>query len=103
MKERIAASSLWMFAAALRADLKLEPTVPGDLPCKKHRVFRTAVLRGSWLRSSNGRAPGSYPGGCRFDACRGHHVGRTATGAVSRFENGWAGRPWGFDSLSFRF
>ena len=23
-------------------------------------------------------------------------------GAVHRFENGWASRPWGFDSLSFR-
>jgi hypothetical protein len=29
--------------------------------------------------------------------------GRTATGAVPRFENGWASGPWGFDSLSFRF
>jgi hypothetical protein len=29
--------------------------------------------------------------------------GRTATGAVSRLENGWASGPWGFDSLSFRF
>jgi hypothetical protein len=28
--------------------------------------------------------------------------GRTATGAVSRLENGWACGPWGFDSLSFR-
>jgi hypothetical protein len=28
--------------------------------------------------------------------------GRTATGAVSRLENGWASGPWGFDSLSFR-
>src|SRR6266545_4823016 len=28
--------------------------------------------------------------------------GRTATGAVSRFENGWVFGPWGFDSLSFR-
>ena len=28
--------------------------------------------------------------------------GRTATGAVSRLENGWALGPWGFDSLSFR-
>jgi hypothetical protein len=48
-----------------------------------------------------GRAPGSYPGTCRFEACRGH-LGRTATGAVSRLENGWALGPWGFDSLSFR-
>jgi hypothetical protein len=31
-----------------------------------------------------------------------HAFGRTATGAVSRLENGWASRPWGFDSLSFR-
>jgi hypothetical protein len=23
-------------------------------------------------------------------------------GAVPRLENGWASRPWGFDSLSFR-
>ena len=52
--------------------------------------------------AQHGRAPGSYPGRCRFDACRGHH-GRTATGAVSRLENGWASRPWGFESLSFRF
>jgi hypothetical protein len=29
-------------------------------------------------------------------------AGRTAIGAVPRFENGWASRPWGFDSLSFR-
>jgi hypothetical protein len=28
--------------------------------------------------------------------------GRTATGAVSRLENGWALGPWGFDYLSFR-
>ena len=28
--------------------------------------------------------------------------GRTAIGAVSRLENGWALGPWGFDSLSFR-
>src|SRR6266545_3831012 len=28
--------------------------------------------------------------------------GRTATGAVSRFEHGWVFGPWGFDSLSFR-
>ncbi len=27
--------------------------------------------------------------------------GRTATGAVSRLENGWAYGSWGFDSLSF--
>src|SRR5215204_2072859 len=49
-----------------------------------------------------GRAAASYAGGCRFDACRGH-LGRTATGAVPRLENGWARfGPWGFDSLSFR-
>jgi hypothetical protein len=30
-------------------------------------------------------------------------LGRTATGAVSRLENGWVFGPWGFDSLSFRF
>jgi hypothetical protein len=29
-------------------------------------------------------------------------LGRTATGAVSRLENGWALGSWGFDSLSFR-
>jgi len=29
-------------------------------------------------------------------------LGRTAIGAVSRLENGWASWPWGFDSLSFR-
>ena len=38
---------------------------------------------------------------CRFESCRGH-FGRTAIGAVSRLENGWACKPWGFDSLSFR-
>src|SRR5262245_18850839 len=30
------------------------------------------------------------------------HLGRTATGAVPRLENGWPSRAWGFDSLSFR-
>ena len=40
------------------------------------------------------RVAGSTPAGATF--------GRTATGAVSRLENGWALRPWGFDSLSFR-
>jgi hypothetical protein len=30
-------------------------------------------------------------------------LGRTATGAVPRLENGRAFGPWGFDSLSFRF
>jgi hypothetical protein len=29
-------------------------------------------------------------------------LGRTATGAVPRLENGWVFGPWGFDSLSFR-
>ena len=31
------------------------------------------------------------------------HLGRTATGAVSRLENGCGFGRWGFDSLSFRF
>ncbi len=29
------------------------------------------------LRSLDGRAPGSYPGRCRFDACRGHSLAPT--------------------------
>jgi hypothetical protein len=41
-----------------------------------------------------GRAPDSYSGGCRFDACR-SHSGRTATGAVPRLENGWGLEPLG--------
>ena len=41
---------------------------------------------------NRGRA-GSSPAGVTH--------GRTATGAVSRLENGWVARPWGFDSLSF--
>src|SRR5438046_494696 len=40
------------------------------------------------------RVAGSTPAGAT--------LGRTATGAVSRLENGWASGPWGFDSLSFR-
>ncbi len=49
-----------------------------------------------------GRAPGSYPGTCRFDPCRSHLTEGLPKGAVPRLENGWASRPWGFDSPSFR-
>jgi hypothetical protein len=33
---------------------------------------------------------------------RHRQLGRTATGAVPRLENGWGASSWGFDSLSFR-
>jgi hypothetical protein len=45
---------------------------------------------------TRGRA-GSTPAGAISSI-----LGRTATGAVPRLENGWGASPWGFDSLSFR-
>jgi hypothetical protein len=58
--------------------------------CRPHRgsVAQTAELPAL----TRGRA-GSTPAGATH--------GRTATGAVSRLENEWVARPWGFDSLSF--
>jgi hypothetical protein len=54
----------------------------------------------AWLRSSR-ESSRLLPGEALVGTRPGSPSGRTATGAVSRLENGWVARPWGFDSLSF--
>jgi hypothetical protein len=62
--------------------------------CKSRPIPRGSVAQ-------LGRAPGSYPGGCRFDACRGHlRKDCHGRGIPFRKRVGPQG-PWGFDSLSF--
>ena len=84
-------------------------------PCRSHRVLALAggtsrfpqtasTLSASrtsatpWLRSSTGRAPGSYLGTVQVRRPP-RPPGRTAMGAVSRLENGWASGPWGSTPL----
>jgi hypothetical protein len=54
------------------------------------------------LRSSTRQSSRFLPGTVQVRRLPGPLLGGTATGAVSRLENGWASGPWGFDSLSFR-
>ena len=56
----------------------------------------------AWLRSSTRQSSRFLPGRVQVRRLPESPRGRTATGAVSRLENGWAATPWGFDSLSFR-
>jgi hypothetical protein len=56
----------------------------------------------SRLRSSIRQSSRLLPGDVQVRPLPGPSRGRTAMGAVPRLENGWASRPWGFDSLSFR-
>ena len=59
------------------------------------QIFRGSVAQKAEQPTLNRPHAGSSPAGVTS--------GRTAIGAVSRLENGWALRPWGFDSLPFRW
>jgi hypothetical protein len=65
--------------------------VAGSIPAGH---IRGSVAQMAELPPLKRRVAGSTPAGATH--------GRTATGAVSRLENGWVSQPWGFDSPSFR-
>src|SRR6185295_12935494 len=70
---------------------RTNPPRPAFDPCRSHHG---SVAQLAELPPLKRRVAGSTPAGATH--------GRTATGAVSRLENGWVSQPWGFDSPSFR-
>ena len=75
--------------ARRRRATKMPCAMPGST-----QLRRVTVAQPAELPPLKRRVAGSTPAGAT--------LGRTATGAVSRLENGCASGPWGFDSLSFR-
>jgi hypothetical protein len=71
---------------------------PGSVLLELHWPPMPALPASAAAAGRRHRSKSSPPAkGADFD-----RLGRTATGAVSRLENGWVFGPWGFDSLSFR-